>query len=82
MPKWTPPTESLPDDFCAGDRILGILCERNPKTLKFERRLVILEATEDGWRCDDDTYAGYSIHDCEYWSTEKDVVKFAEMMSA
>ncbi|WP_230679034.1 hypothetical protein, partial [Streptococcus pneumoniae] len=63
MPKWTKPTEELPEDFYVGDRVLGVLNEWNPRTKKIERRIVILEATESGWRCDDDTYAGYSIHD-------------------
>lgn len=81
MPKWTRPNEGLPEDLCVGDRILGVIIERNPRTMKPERRLVILEVTENGWRCDDDAYAGYSIHDCEYWSTEKDVLMFAKIRS-
>lgn len=80
MPKWTKPSDGLPEGMDCGDRILGVVRERNPKSLRFERRLVILEATETGWHCADDTYAGYSIHDCEFWSTEKDVLMFAKIL--
>lgn len=78
MPRWKNPSEALPSDFYCGDRIIGVVRERNPKTLKFERRLVILEATETGWKSPDETYGGYSIHDCEFWATEKNMLQFAE----
>lgn len=80
MPKWSKPDEALPENLFVGDRILGVVSERNPKTLKVERRLILLESTEDGWRSPDETYAGYSIHDCEYWSAEKDVLMFAKIL--
>lgn len=80
MPKWTKPSDGLPEGIEVGDRILGVVHERNPRTLRFERRMLILESTETGWHSPDETYAGYSIHDCEYWSTEKDVLMFAKIL--
>lgn len=78
MPKWTRPTEGLPE--CeAGDRVVLIVNERlDRRSLRKTRRLVILEATEVGWMSPDMVYAGYTPHDAEFWSMERDVCQFAE----
>ena len=78
MPKWTKPSEGLPE--CeAGDRILLIVNERtNRQSVRTTRRLVILEATETGWESPDDVYSGYTPEDGEFWSMERDVCLFAD----
>lgn len=77
MPKWMKPTEELPE-LDAGDRVVIIVRERPYAGANLRNRLVIIEATEDGWRCDDDTYDGYSIHDGLLWSLERDVCGIAD----
>ena len=72
MPKWTKPEEGIPD-VEAGDRVLVIIVERDPVRDRYLPRLAILEATETGWTCSDETYSGYTIEDCSLWSLESDV---------
>jgi len=80
MPKWTKPSEGHPECY-AGDRVVLIVQECAPHTTRLENRIVILEATEDGWRCDDPTYAGYGIEDSVLWSMEKDVCQIADIVN-
>jgi hypothetical protein len=79
MPRWMKPTEELPEVNC-GDRIVIIVRERPRADATLDNRLVILEATETGWYCADDTYAGYSVHDGILWTTEKDVCQIADVL--
>ena len=74
MPKWMMPNEELPSLEC-GDRVLGIVMEAPKFSKVCKPTLIILEATETGWHCGDDTYAGYSVEDCVLWAYEKDVVQ-------
>lgn len=80
MPKWTKPAEGLPE--CeAGDRVLLIVHERtNRQSVRKTRRLVILEATETGWISADPIYDGYTPHDAELWSMERDVCQIASIV--
>lgn len=80
MPKWTAPTEGTPDCY-AGDRVVIIVRERPYAGAKLTDRLVVIEATEDGWHCDDPTYAGYTPSDGILWSMERDVCAIAEVVS-
>lgn len=81
MPKWTKPSEGVPDILC-GDRILIIVRECRDFHSPPRPTIVILEATEDGWDSPDDTYAGYSVHDGELWAYERDVAAIADVVSA
>ena len=77
MPKWTRPSEGQPE--CeAGDRVLLVVRERTNAKAKLRPRLVILEATEDGWDSPDPTYEGYTPEDGAFWSMERDVCAFAD----
>ena len=78
MPKWTKPSEGLPE--CeAGDRVLLIVNERlDRRSVRKTRRLVILEATETGWMSPDMVYHGYTPEDAEFWSLEKEVCRFVD----
>lgn len=74
MARWMKPTEELP--CCeVGDRVLVIM--RETERGKWVRRLVILEAKEEGWESPDPTYVGYSPEDGQLWAMEKDVVQVA-----
>ena len=76
MPKWTKPSEGLPE-VDVGDRVLVIVVERlDRRSLRKTPRLVILERTETGWMSPDMVYAGYTPEDGEYWSLERDVCSF------
>ena len=82
MAKWTKTTESLPGDdlpLCAGDRVIGIARWREWSAGPMQPHIVILEATEDGWK--DMEGNGNSIHDCELWTLEKDLVQIADVIS-
>lgn len=77
MPRWMKPTEEVPDEVEVGDRVCIIVVETMPGRKKPSPRLVILEATEDGWESMDDVYAGYTPQDGVLWSTEKDICQIA-----
>jgi len=79
MPKWMKPQEEMPD-VEAGDRILVIVREREEVESPLENKLLILEATEDGWFSPDPDYAGYSVTDGILWSAEKDVCQIANIV--
>lgn len=66
MPKWTRPSEGLPQ--CdVGNRILLIVIERlDRRSIRKTPRLVILERTEIGWTSPDAVYAGYSVEDGDF----------------
>jgi len=76
MARWMKPEEEPPAVY-AGDRIVIIVKERATATSPIRPRLVILEATEDGWHSPDPVYAGYSIDDAFLWSTEESVCAIA-----
>lgn len=71
---WNESTDQLPDWFCCGDRIIGVVCERRDIDSKLVDSLLILELTETGWLAADDRYVGYSISDCSRWITERDIL--------
>lgn len=78
MTRWIKPTDELPE--CeAGDRIVGIVREAPGPHMKPRPTVILLEATEDGWDSRDDTYAGYSVHDCDLWAYERDLCKGNDM---
>lgn len=79
MPKWTKPTEALPDVY-AGDRVCIIVMEREHAGGPIKPRLVILEATEDGWDSLEDVFQGYTPHDGILWSTEQDICAVVEAL--
>ena len=76
--KWWRPCELQPEIDC-GDRVLGIVREREFVEKPPRCRLVILEATEGGWRDIEDQ--GRSLFDCELWANEDDVVQIADVIS-
>lgn len=79
MPKWSKPSEELPE--CeAGDRVLLIVCERETSRSPFRPKMVILEATEDGWYSPDETYTGYFPSDSVLWAYEKNVCEIAHAL--
>ena len=78
MPKWTKPSEGLPECEC-GDRVVVILREREHARAPLKPRLIILEATEHGWNSPDELYVGYSPEDGELWSMESDVCQIANV---
>lgn len=80
MPTWMKPTEQLPDELDVGDRILGIVREARYPGGKPRPLLILLEATEDGWRSPDERFAGYSVYDCELWAYERNVVQIADVV--
>lgn len=60
-----------------GDRVAIIVEERRYHGDLIERMLVVIEATEESWRCDDPSYSGYGISDGVMWAMERDVVAAA-----
>lgn len=80
MPKWTRPEEGLPNVW-VGDRVAIIVAERASDNTPLRPSLVMLIATEDGWRCDDPTYSGYTPEDGVFWSTERDICSFARVLN-
>lgn len=74
MFNWKNPTDSLSSDFYVGDRIVIVVDEVVPPSVKKSLRLVILESTETGWYSPDDIYCGYSIYDGICWAYEKDFI--------
>jgi len=66
--------DPLPDDFYVGDRILILVNEVKPHAKLPSLSIVILEATENGWKSPDDTYSGYTINDGVAWIAEKDII--------
>lgn len=72
MPKWTKPSEAHPE--CeVGDRLVCIALERKHARAKILPRVVVMEATEDGWTTDDSQYIGYSLDDFALWTLESDL---------
>lgn len=80
--KWMRPSEEMPDyeSFDVGDRICGIVVEIFRGEQRPRPRLVILEATEDGWHAIEDFYDGYTPRDCVLWTTEKDLCQVAAIV--
>lgn len=79
MARWMRPSEEMPD-VEAGDRVLIIVVERQYANARLQPRLVILEATEDGWTSLDEVYVGYTPADGVLWSLEKDVCGIARAL--
>ena len=79
MPHWRKPSEELPE-VEAGDRVAIIVYEACPHSKAMQFRIVMLEATEDGWTSPDDTYGGYTPEDGVLWTTEKDLCGIAVYM--
>lgn len=75
MAKWMVPTEALPTVY-VGDRIIGIVRDRETPQAQLKPRIVILTATENGWSEE----SGYTIHDCELWTLESDLVRIADLI--
>jgi hypothetical protein len=75
--RWNKPTDPLPENFCVGDRLLIVVAERKTHCEPIRPFLVVIEATETGWRCDDDTFNGYSKDDGVAWACEREVLKDA-----
>lgn len=80
MAKWMKPGEQMPE-VSAGDRVAIIVVERLRPQSKKVARLVVIEATETGWHCEDDTYSGYTIYDGVLWSLESDLCGIAEIVA-
>jgi hypothetical protein len=80
MIKWTRPEDGLPKVW-AGERVAVIVIERPQATLPLQAYLVVLTATEDGWRSDDPTYNGYTPEDGAFWVTEHDLCGFARVLN-
>lgn len=76
MAKWMRPSEEMPKVW-VGDRILCIVAERDKVGSPLKARLVVLEATEDGWKSPDPTYSGYTVEDAVLWSPEDSVTAIA-----
>lgn len=81
MPRWTKPSEGMPERVCVGDRVAIIVRERLFEGQPLFNRLVLLEATEDGWRSIEAVYSGYSIGDGVLWSMERDICQIADLVS-
>jgi hypothetical protein len=79
MTRWMRPCED-PGDMTCGDRIVIVVRERATTTAPLQNRLVILEATEDGWHSADPVYAGYSLHDGLLWAKEQDLCSIANVV--
>lgn len=86
MARWMKPSEELPECDC-GDRVIGIVRYCVPHNDGFndlashgpvQPHIVILVATEDGW--DDVEDSGFTIHDCELWTMESDLVQIADII--
>ena len=77
MPKWTKPSEGLPE-VEVGDRVIVIVHKRSRWTDPVTFAAVILEATETGWQDAEDT--GYTPEDGVLWTTEKDLCGVAAML--
>lgn len=73
MAKWMKPEEEQPV-VDAGDRVIGIVKDREHATASLKPRIIILTATEDGWKEQD----GYTLHDCKLWTLEKDLASIAD----
>jgi len=82
MTRWMRPSEEMPRELDCGDRILGVVYEAPPCGRKVRPHLILLEATEYGWRSPDPFYSGYSVTDCEFWAHEKDVACDASARAA
>lgn len=80
MARWMKPNEEPPVNLEAGDRIVMIVRERETCGSPLRSRVVILEATEDGWYSPDDTYAGYTIHDGYIYTTERDLCQISAIV--
>ena len=79
MARWMKPSEEMPE-IEAGDRVLIIVVERPHANALLQPRLVLLEATEDGWTSPDETYGGYTPGDGVLWSLEQDVCGIARAL--
>lgn len=79
MPKWTKPSEGLPE-VDAGDRVIVIVEEADPRTVKTQFRAIILQAAEIGWEATDETYIGYTPEDGVLWTTEDSLCGIARAM--
>lgn len=80
MARWMKPTEEMPYNLAAGDRVCVIVRERPYANARVRSRLVILVATETGWDAIEDAYAGYTPADGYLWSLERDVCQIAEVV--
>lgn len=80
MPKWTRPEEGLPQVW-VGDRVAVIVAERPYAGAALRPYLIMLTATEDGWKPDDPHYHGYTPEDGVFWSTEDSVCAFVRALS-
>ena len=76
MAKWMRPDEEQPE-VDAGDRVIGIVKDREHAAASLKPRIIILTATEDGWKEQD----GYTLHDCELWTLETDLVSIADAVA-
>jgi len=61
----------------AGDRVIGIIRDREHAAASLKPRIIVLTATEDGWKEQD----GYTLNDCELWTLEKDLVGIADAVA-
>lgn len=78
MAKWMRPEEEQPVVY-AGDRVIGIVRYRDNGEQRVKAHIVILIATETGWKDVEDN--GHSLHDCELWTLEKDLVSIADVVA-
>lgn len=77
MARWMKPTEEYPVCDC-GDRVVGIVRYREHERGELRPHVVVLVATENGWRDTED--GGFSIEDCELWTLERDLVRIANVV--
>lgn len=78
--EWKNPKHELPGDnepCYVGDRIVIVVMGRANKQAPLTPRLVVLEATEIGWKSPDPTYGGYTVEDGHAWAWEQNVCSTA-----
>lgn len=77
MANWTKTSDSLPK--CElGDRVIGIVRYRENVLAPIAPHIVVLVALRSGWYDVEDN--GHTIHDCELWTMERDLVGIADVM--
>jgi len=78
MAKWMRTDEEMPIVY-AGDRVIGIVRYRDNGEPRVKPHIAILIATETGWKDVEDN--GHTLHDCELWTLEKDLVSIADAVA-
>lgn len=72
MVKWYGP--DVDPELECGDRIVLVLQEMNYHGTSLVTSLLILEATEDRWICENEIYLGYTPGDGLCWCYEKSLI--------